>query len=43
MEGENLRAFELAESIYNRYINNYGSEENIDLRSKQSFQIDLRL
>ena len=32
MAGENLRAFELAESIYNRYINDYGSEENIDVR-----------
>jgi hypothetical protein len=39
MAGENLRAFELAESIYNRYINDYGSEENIDVRLKQSFQM----
>lgn len=39
MAGENLRAFELAESIYNRYINDYVSEENIDVRLKQSFQM----
>ena len=39
MAGENLRAFELTESIYNRYINDYGSEENIDVRLKQSFQM----
>ncbi len=39
MEGENMRAFELAESIYIRYINDYGSEKNIDVRLKQSFQM----
>lgn len=39
MAGENLRSFELAESIYNRYIKDYGSEENIDVRLKQSLQM----
>ncbi|MBN1119303.1 MAG: hypothetical protein JXA77_18985 [Bacteroidales bacterium] len=39
MTGENLRAFELAENIYDRYINDYGSEENIDVRWKQSLQM----
>jgi hypothetical protein len=39
MKGDNLRAFELVESIYNRNLNDYGSEENIDVRLKQSFQM----